>query len=135
DPRMANDSIDKARVRRVDHLTRCPPGHAWERELHEVPRGGDDDVRRLLGIVSRARVAPEGSARDRSGHAVNPRGFGEERTDPAPVLDMRGRALHLHMLARELLHKALERLAIALREHRAGALPVVGEHEEAIRPA
>ena len=50
------------------------------------------------------------------------------------MLDVRGRALHLHMLARELLHEALERLAIALREHRAGALPVVGEHDEAIRP-
>src|SRR5437868_2689241 len=50
------------------------------------------------------------------------------------MLDVGGRALHLDLFAGELLDERFERLAIALREHRAGALPVVGEDDEAIRP-
>jgi len=38
------------------------------------------------------------------------------------------------MLAGQLVDEPFERLAIALREHRARALSVIGEHDEAIGP-
>ena len=50
------------------------------------------------------------------------------------MLDVGGRALHLDVLAGEVLDEGFERLAIPLREHRARALPVVGEDDEAVRP-
>src|SRR6266566_4814418 len=108
--------------------------HGRECDLREVPRRGDDDVRRLLGVVRSTGTAPERRARHRTRHTVNARRFRQERAEPPPMLDVCGRALHLGVLAGEVLDERFERLAIALREHRAGTLPMVGEHDKAIQP-
>src|SRR5712691_10566239 len=131
---MPYEASHQTRVSRVDRLPRGPPRHGRERDQSEIPRCGDDDVRRLLRVIDRAGVSPERRARDPSRHPSDPGRRGEERAEGAPVLDMGGRALHLGVLAHQLLNEAFERLAIPLREHRAGALPVVGEHDEAIGP-
>ena len=56
---MPDQPIDKTWVRRVDRLPRGSARHGRECDLREVPRRGDDDVRRLLGIVHGAGAAPE----------------------------------------------------------------------------
>ena len=73
DPRMPHESIDEARERRVDRLPRRASRHARKRDLREIPRRGNDDVRRLLGVVARTGVMPERRARQRPRHPVDAR--------------------------------------------------------------
>ena len=73
DPRMPHESIDEARVRSIDGFLSGASRHARKRDLREIPRRGNDDVRRLLGVVARTGVMPERRARQRPRHPVDAR--------------------------------------------------------------